>query len=120
MVSVDDALDSELPRHKKRRKSSTSDAKRKSKHKHEYVDCVLIKKDGEHIESAYKGTYCTICGKIGKINFFESRKEGCLHTLLSTNEILEKYQKLETKRIEHILYDKYVLPDNESKEEYKE
>lgn len=56
----------DIPKYSVRKQSSTSKANRKSKHKHLYKECLFKTRDN-HL---YKGTYCTICSKVGKVEFF--------------------------------------------------
>ena len=58
--------DNEIPKYFKKKNPSISKAKEKSKHKHLYIDCLLIE-DGR----PYKSTYCTVCGKIKNTKFGE-------------------------------------------------
>lgn len=63
--------DSEIPKYLKQKESNISKAKKKSKHKHQYKECLiqynikigLINKPTILITSL--SSYCTICGKIG-------------------------------------------------------
>lgn len=105
-------FDNEVPKHIKKKESSVSKSEKKSKHKHEYVDCLLIEKDN----SPHKATYCKICGKIGDLNFFESEKcEDGLYRMLHDDEVFEKYKDLEKIYVEDI-WQKYVVIDKESNE----
>ena len=82
-------IDSEIPKHRKKKQSSTSKSGKKSKHKHEYKEVVLIHNDKPHW-----ATVCKICGKIGDLHFFE-------------DEVFEKYKDLEKIEIESV-FQKYV------------
>ena len=82
-------LDNEIPKHRKKKQSSTSKSGKKSKHKHEYKEVVLIHNDKPHW-----ATVCKICGKIGDLHFFET-------------EVFEKYKDLENIVIDDI-WQKYV------------
>ena len=79
----------------------------KSKHKHLYEPC-LLKDDSNGLYS--RGEYCSICGKIGKVNYLESvpSERPGFSRLLTSNEIKEKYKDLKTFTIKSILEDKYV------------
>lgn len=85
---------------KKRHKQSTS----KSSHKHAYEDCLLIYAD----DIPFKACYCTICGKIGKVQLIETDKtpEG-YHVVLTHAEVLEKYKHLKKFHIDEYTQ-KYV------------
>ena len=86
-------LDNDIPKHRKKKQSSTSKSSVKSKHKHEYKEVVLIHNDKPHW-----ATICKICGKIGDLHFFET-------------EVFEKYKDLENIVIDDI-WQKYVPIDN--------
>lgn len=49
----------------------------KSKHKHTYTDCLLVCMEQyllhkeQVVERCYKATYCSVCGKIGNIEFWQ-------------------------------------------------
>ena len=88
----------DIPKYRKKRGSNVSKSREKSKHKHEYKECLLIENNHPH-----RATYCTICGKIGNVYFFES--EGL--TVMSDKEIYSKYHNLEQFKINK-LWQKYV------------
>ena len=104
-------FDNDIPKHIKKKESSVSKSKEKSKHKHEYIDCLLIEENGY----PRKGTYCKICGKIGKFNFFEIVPENGYWIVLDSDEVLEKYKDLEKVYVNDI-WQKYVALDNETEE----
>lgn len=96
-------FESEIPKHRKKKNSSVSDSRIKSKHKHEYKDCLIVAN-----ERPLKATYCKICGKIGNVNFFDLvRTESGYHRMLKPDEIYRKYRKLEIILVEDF-YQKYV------------
>lgn len=98
----------EIPKYKKKTKSSISKSGTKSKHKHEYKECLFIK-DGR----PYKGTYCTICGKIDDIGSFEIvEMDNGMCRMMNSNEVFEKYKHLEQIEIEDI-FQKFVLVSKE-------
>lgn len=95
--------ENEIPKHKKRKASSVSDSRAKSKHKHQYKDCLLVYEGAPR-----RATYCTICGKVGNVNFFDSVKtEKGYYRMLRSDEIFRKYCKLEIKEVPDF-YQKYV------------
>lgn len=100
-------IDNEIPKHRKKKPSSTSKSSTKSKHKHEYKPCLLI-----HNKHPHRATYCKICGKIGDLQLFETElyRDG-IWRLLDYDEIFEKYKDLEKYYIEDI-WQKYVPIDN--------
>lgn len=61
-------FDNEVPKHIKKKKSSISKSREKSKHRHEYVDCLLIVDN----KKPYKATYCKFCGKVNNVKFCET------------------------------------------------
>lgn len=96
-------IDNEIPKYKKKTKSSTSKSSNKSKHKHEYIECLFIEKDHPH-----RGTYCSICGKIGDMHFFEvERLDSGMYRQLDYDKVFEKYKHLEQIKIEDI-FQKFV------------
>lgn len=104
--------DNEVPKYIKKKESSVSKSKEKSKHKHEYVDCLLIKDN----DRPYKATYCKTCGKIGRLNFFETeRTEEGYFKVLDKDEVFEKYKDLKKIYIDDI-WQKYVTFDKEEGE----
>ena len=86
-------IENDIPKHRKKKQSSTSKSGKKSKHKHEYKEVVLIHNDKPHW-----ATVCKNCGKIGDLHFFET-------------EAFEKYKDLEKYYIDDI-WQKYVPIDN--------
>ena len=99
-------IDNEIPKHRKKKQSSTSKSSTKSKYKHEYKEVLLIHNDRPHW-----ATVCKICGKIGVLHFYETEKceFGCRG--LDADEVFEKYNDLENIVIEDI-WQKYVPIDN--------
>lgn len=61
--------DNEIPKRIKKKESHVSKAKKKSKHKHQYAECLIRYKNHDYyhekewVTTSLK-TYCTICGKI--------------------------------------------------------
>ena len=86
----DRVWENDVPKHKKKKKSSVSMANIKSNHKHEYVDCMLMDK-----KLYLKAQYCTLCGKISGRQFFS----------IFSNE---DNGDIETIEVEDVFYDKYV------------
>ena len=62
--------ENEIPKYLKQKESNTSKSNRKSKHKHQYEECLIqypIAFAGRtHISTKLYG-YCSICGKIGSV-----------------------------------------------------
>lgn len=94
----------DVGKYKKKKQSNISKSKRKSNHKHEYKDCLLIDRDGK----LHKGKYCKICGKIDDVNFFETEKSEYGYRVLDDDEVFEKYKDLEKFYVDSI-WDKYVV-----------
>ena len=96
-------IDNEIPKYKKKKKSSISKSSEKLKHKHEYIECLLIEKG-----HPYRAIVCKFCGKIYDIKFFESERcEDGMQRMLDDDEVLEKYKDLEKIEIESV-FQKYV------------
>ena len=59
--------DLEIPKYLKRKENDISKANKKSKHKHQYEECLIRYKWNwdEHKIHTSLNSYCTICGKIG-------------------------------------------------------
>lgn len=93
----------EIPKHHKKKQSSTSSANKKSKHKHLYKECLLVN-DGK----PHRAEYCSICGKVGNLHFFESEKteEGC-YRQLNYDEVYEKFSECEKIPVEDI-FQRYI------------
>ena len=98
-------VEKEIPKHRKKKESTTSKSNKKAKHKHEYIECLVIDKKYNH---PHRASYCKICGKIYNISFFESEKnESGYYRVLKKEEILEKYKHLEVFYINDT-FDKYI------------
>lgn len=95
--------ENDIPKYKKRKHSSTSKAKDKSNHKHEYIECLFIENN-----KPYRGVYCSVCGKIGDIWFAETEPDDIGHRLLTNEEVLEKYNHLQQIPVDTI-WQKYVI-----------
>ena len=107
-VSFYDEISEKVPKHIKKQ-SSVSNSKKKSKHRHEYIDCLLIIDD----RKPHKATYCKICGKVGDIKFFEVEKTNHgTFRMLNTEEVYEKYKNLPQIHVKDV-FKKYVSIDVE-------
>lgn len=110
IIMNDIKLENDIPKYKKKKNSSTSKSKEKSNHKHEYVDCLLVEKDENR---PYKAKYCSICGKVNDVKFFEFTPcESAYSRLLNDDEVFEKYKDLESIYIDNIWKLKYISVDN--------
>ena len=97
-------FDNEVPKHIKKKKSSVSKSREKSKHRHEYIDCLLIENDGK----PHKAMYCKICGKIADVKFCETEKRvHGTYWVLTTEEVFEKYKNLSQLHVKDI-FQKYI------------
>lgn len=121
--------DQEIPKYLKQKESNISKANKKSKHKHQYKECLIqYKSNFTCKECIYTSlsSYCIICGKIG--NRIKEGKSivtdytrtidspiGKCYSIISGKELYEKYHdKLPIFYIDDIWKDKHV--DLEQKE----
>ena len=118
----------EIPKYKKSKKSNISKSNHKSRHKHQYEECLIqypIAFAGRtHISTKLTG-YCTICGKIGSVKNgkfkaeleqLEKSRQGNNNFLItiSGEEIYERYHnKLPIFYIEDSFAD-YVIVEREN------
>lgn len=103
-------LENDIPKYRKKKKSSTSKSNEKSNHKHEYVDCLLVTKNENR---PYKAKYCSICGKVSDIKFFEFVPSDATYSrMLSDDEVFEKHKDLEHIYIDEIWKLKYISINN--------
>lgn len=95
------ALPKEKVIYKKKCSSDTSQASRKSKHKHDYEEC-LVTEDGVKFHLASR---CIICNKLGDIQFFVVEKsqdaQGRVTSVVMPQEkLMEKYGHLDKYKVE--------------------
>lgn len=120
----------EIPKYLKQKESNVSKVKKKSKHKHQYEECLIqynssIKK-GHLITSL--SSYCTICGKI-EDRFKEDKSIvkdyrrtvdtpiGKCYSTIPSEELYEKYHdKLPVFSVEDSLREGYVNLENKKRE----
>ena len=123
----------EIPKYFKQKESNISKAKKKSKHKHQYEECLiqyntkieLINKPTTFITSL--SSYCIICGKIGD-RFREDKSivkdyrhtvdtpTGKCYSIISSKELYERYHnKMPVFFVEDYWKDEYVNLDQEEK-----
>lgn len=111
----------EIPKYLKQRESNISKAKKKSKHKHHYEECLIqhqfsfAGKTSIHTQLC---SYCTICGKIGdklKDSIVKDYIKSELHnrrtiySIMSETKLYEQYHdKLPVFFVEDIFKEKYV------------
>ena len=70
------------------KKKSNKKKSKKSNHKHEYEDVIVLLNKFPH-----RGQQCKICGKTN-VGFFFSRKENGFNFLLNYDEVKKKYPNL--------------------------
>ena len=120
--------ENEIPKYLKQTESNTSKSNRKSKHKHQYEECLIqypIAFAGRtHISTKLYG-YCSICGKIGSVKngkykteleqLEKSRQDNSNFLItISGEEIYERYHnKLPIFYIEDSFAD-YVILEREN------
>lgn len=128
-------IEQEIPKYRKSTDSNISKSNRKSKHKHQYEEC-LIQYDFPYNDRTNTTTrlssYCTICGKIGG-KFKEDKSIvkdyerftyipsiGKCHSFITSKELYDKYHNvLPVFHIED-MFDKYVdLNENDDLMENK-
>ena len=90
-------------KHRKKKESSKSNAKKKTGHKHIYTPCLFVKDN-----HPYASEYCTICGKVGETKFFQAEKiAGGYYRILESEEIYQRYHNLAQIYVEN-MFPKYV------------
>ena len=115
--------ENEIPKYLKSTESNISKSNRKSKHKHQYEECLIQYRFtfiGKTRLNTGLYTYCTICGKINE-RFKENKSivKDYVRTLdtpickcysrISDEELYEKYHdKLPVFFVENIFKEKYV------------
>lgn len=127
----------EIPKYKKSKKSNISKSNHKSKHKHQYEEC-LIQYDSTFVGKINRHTrltgYCTICGKIGSVKngkyeteLEQLRKErqgdSKFYVFISGEEIYERYHnKLPVFYVKNSFADYVILKreDNIKEQQYYE
>ena len=123
-------IEQEIPKYLKSAESDVSKSNRKSKHKHQYEECLIqykwnfksnafTQEEKEHIHTSLS-SYCTICGKIGGIIknskyqkeidvLQKQRQTGSNWISLSGEEIYKMYHdKLPVFFVDNIFTEKYV------------
>ena len=95
--------ENEIPKYLKRKESNISKAKKKSKHKHQYKECLIQYKfdftDEECINTSLN-SYCNICGKIGNklknsiVTDYERKEiinDKTFYSFIPDEELYERY-----------------------------
>ena len=115
--------ENEIPKYLKQKESNISKSNRKSKHKHQYEECLIQYRStfiGKTCLNTDLYTYCTICGKINE-QFKENKSivKDYIRTVdtpiakcysrIPGEELYEKYlDKLPVFFVEDIYKEKYV------------
>lgn len=113
--------ENEIPKYLKSTESNISKSNRKSKHKHQYEECIIrykfsfMGKNNLHTELS---SYCSICGKIGdrlKDSIVKDYIKSELHnrrtiySVMSGTELYEKYHnKMPVFFVKDIFKEKHV------------
>ena len=99
--------ENEIPKYLKQKESNISKSNRKSKHKHQYEEC-LIQYRSTFIGKTHLNTglytYCTICGKINER--FKENKSIVKDYIREVNSLIGKY-KCYSRISDEELYEKY-------------
>ena len=115
--------ENEISKYLKQKESNVSKANKKSKHKHQYQECLLqyeFNFAGKKCINTSLSSYCTICGKIG--DRFKEEKSivknykrtvdtstGRCYQMISDEKLYERYHnKLSVFFVEDIWKDGYV------------
>lgn len=83
--------ENDIPKYKKKKDSSRSNSKSKSNHKHNYAKCLITHSSNNY----YPATYCTVCGKIGKLDFLpliDDEKFYNFKRIMTNEEICNLYK----------------------------
>lgn len=113
--------ENEIPKYLKSTESNISKSNRKSKHKHQYKECLIqyqFSFAGKNNIQTQLCSYCTICGKIGdrlKDSIVKDYIKSELHnrrtiySVMSGTELYEKYHnKMPVFFVEDIFKEKHV------------
>lgn len=119
----------EIPKYLKQKESNVSKANKKSKHKHEYAECLIQYELGDYTNRIVTtlASYCIICGKIGdrfkddKFIVRDYRRTvdtpiGKCYSVISSGELYERYHnKMPVFFVGEYCKDGYVNVDGEQK-----
>lgn len=116
-----DNFNQEIPKYKKNTGSNISKIEKKSKHKHQYKECLIqyqFSFAGKNNIQTQLCSYCTICGKIGdrlKDSIVKDYIKSELHnrrtiySVMSGTELYEKYHnKMPVFFVKDIFKEKHV------------
>lgn len=114
-------FDQEIPKYRKNTGSNISKVKKKSKHKHQYKECLIqyqFSFAGKNNIQTQLCSYCTICGKIGDrlkdsiVKDYikpELHNRRTIYSVMSGTELYEKYHnKIPVFFVGDIFKEKYV------------
>ena len=106
--------ENEIPKYLKSTESNISKSNRKSKHKHQYKECLIqyqFSFAGKNNIQTQLCSYCTICGKIGdrlKDSIVKDYRR-IIYSVMSGTELYEKYHnKMPVFFVEDIFKEKHV------------
>lgn len=92
-------MDEEVGKYRKKTESNVSKSNRKAFHKHQYEPCLLEEYEGGHFPNRlFKGSYCTICGKIENVWFMDEPENHNNHPVFTVKSIFQKYVSLGEKK----------------------
>ena len=113
--------ENEIPKYLKSTESNISKSNRKSKHKHQYKECLIqyqFSFAGQNNIQTQLCSYCTICGKIGDRlkdsivkDYIKSELHNrrTLYSVMSGTELYEKYHnKMPVFFVGDLFKEKYV------------
>lgn len=128
-----DFTEQDVPKYLKQKESNTSKSSHKSKHKHQYEECLIQYrwnfKSNVFTDKIHTSlhSYCTICGKIGD-KFKEDKSivkdyrrtvdtpTGRFHQVMTDKELYERYHdKMPVFLVEDYLKDGYVNLNEDDK-----
>ena len=89
-------MENEVPKYRKK-KNNSSKSEKKSNHKHEYKDCLVLgrKNWGNQHYIPTLREYCVLCGKLGRKWELPNIKTGNTYQYLDADEAIKKYSYLQ-------------------------
>lgn len=96
----------EVGKHRKSKESNVSKSNKKSNHKHNYKEAMIISKTYGDRDHASVGEYCTICGKVKITHYFLTvpcKNGGRL--MVDDNEVIKMYGHLPKFRVNDVFQD---------------
>lgn len=94
----------EIIKHRKKKASSTSSARKKANHKHNYEKIMIKSKSEMHTGefSYYLGERCTLCKRINITDYMVTEKEGNHYRMLRNSEVFDRYKHLPLVEVDSI------------------